>query len=146
MSKMLSEYFAALARLKGGCPERVMKPVRISNDSVSLEAGRNKGTIKKSRAIFRDLILAIEAAAAEQSSHKNHIDHLPLLKEEVTKYRQLWEEAMCREISLVNQLWRERKEWALEKEKLTGKKVRLIHSDFDDSEIKHIAKETKPKC
>jgi hypothetical protein len=127
MPEILAEYFSALARLKAGCPERIEKSVQISKDAVSLEAGRKKGTIKKSRAIFRDLILAIEAAAAEQSYHQKRADRLPLLKEEAAKYRELWEEALSREISLVNQLWRERREWALEKQALTGKKVSVIH-------------------
>lgn len=127
MPEILAEYFSALARLKVGSPERIEKCVKISKDAVSLEAGRKKGTIKKSRAIFRDLILAIEAAAAEQSYHQKRTDPLPLLKEEVAKYRELWEEALSREISLVNQLWRERREWALEKQMLTGKKVSVIH-------------------
>lgn len=127
MSEILKEYFSALARLKAGCPERIEKSFQISKDAVSLEAGRKKGTIKKSRAIFRDLILAIEAAAAEQSYHQRHADQLPLLKEEAAKYRELWEEALSREISLVKQLWRERREWALEKQALTGKKLSVVH-------------------
>lgn len=128
MPEILAEYFSALARLKAGSPERVEESVQISKDAVSLEAGRKKGTIKKSRPIFRDLILAIDAAAAEQLYQKKNTDQRPLLKEEAAKYRALWEEALSREISLVNQLWRERREWALEKQALTGKKVRLIPS------------------
>jgi hypothetical protein len=136
MSEILAEYFSALARLKARCPERIEKSVQISRDAVSLEAGRKKGTIKKSRPIFRDLILAIDAAAAEQSYHQKHTDQRPLLKEELAKYRELWEEALSREISLVNQLWRERREWALEKQALTGKTMSIIHSfQRQDSDV-----------
>lgn len=136
MSEILAEYFSALARLKAGFPERVEKSVLISKDAVSLEAGRKKGTIKKSRPIFRDLIVAIDAAAAEQSYQQRHTDQRPFLREEVAKYRELWEEALSREISLVNQLWRERREWALEKQALTGKKISIIHSfQRQDSDV-----------
>jgi hypothetical protein len=60
MADILKEYFAALGRLKEGKPVNVPKGTRITNDSVSLEAGRKKGTIKKSRPIFSDLIEAID--------------------------------------------------------------------------------------
>jgi hypothetical protein len=53
MSNVLSEYFEALERLTKGRPVNVPKGSKITNDSVSLEAGRKKGTIKKSRPIFK---------------------------------------------------------------------------------------------
>lgn len=67
-AKTLAEYLEALARLKAGRPVRVSKGTKITNDSVALEAGRGKGSIKKSRPIFSELIHAIDAAADEQSS------------------------------------------------------------------------------
>ena len=67
MSEMLGEYFEALERLKQGKPLHVSVGIKISNDSVALEAGRNKGAIKKSRSIFADLIVAIDMAANEQN-------------------------------------------------------------------------------
>mgnify|MGYP000194508144 CR=1 FL=1 len=72
MPDILKDYFEALERLKKGKPTNVPKGTRITNDSVSLEAGRKKGTIKKSRPIFSDLIEAIDAAAkAEAKQVKN---------------------------------------------------------------------------
>lgn len=66
--QVITEYFDALARLQAGRPTRVPKGTTISNDSVALEAGRGKGSIKKSRPVFLDLIHAISVSAAAQSS------------------------------------------------------------------------------
>ena len=127
MSDILQEYFNALDRLKEGRPERVPKGTKITNDSVSLEAGRKKGTIKRSRPIFRDLIEAIDAAAAGKAKPQDDLkEQLAAAKAEAQKYRRLWEEALSREVSLVKQLWDERKEWAAEKSALTGEKVASI--------------------
>lgn len=127
MSNILQDYFDALERIKKGRPINVPKGTRITNDAVSLEAGRKKGTIKKGRPIFRDLIEAIDTAAAE---HLRPADvqraQLDAAKAEAGKYRTLWEEAMTREVSLVKQLWDERAEWAAEKAALTGEKVSSI--------------------
>lgn len=63
----LAEYFEALARLKAGRPIHKQKGTKITNDAVALEAGRGKGSIKKSRPAFTALIQVINAAAAEQA-------------------------------------------------------------------------------
>lgn len=63
----LDDYFAALERLKKGTSKKVPKGTRITNDAVALEAGRGKGSIKKSRLVFADLIAAIEEAARAQA-------------------------------------------------------------------------------
>ncbi|HJV88284.1 MAG TPA: hypothetical protein VJ698_22635 [Noviherbaspirillum sp.] len=68
-TQALADYFDALARLKAGQPLRVMKGTKITNDAVALEAGRGKGSIKKSRQVFQPLIQAIAVAATEQSSN-----------------------------------------------------------------------------
>lgn len=129
MSDVLQDYREALERLKKGRPTLVPKGTKITNDSVSLEAGRKKGTIKRARPLFKDLIEEIDAAAAEQSKpqdqQKAKIDEL---KAEVIKYRTLWEEALTREVSLVKQLWDERQEWAQREAALTGEKVTAINS------------------
>lgn len=129
MPDILQDYRDALARLRRGKPENVPKGTKITNDSVSLEAGRKKGTIKRCRPIFKDLIDEINAAAEEQSkpedAQKARIDEL---KAEVVKYRTLWEEALTREVSLVKQLWDERQEWSKKEAALTGEKVVAINS------------------
>lgn len=59
----LDEYYAALERLKANKPNVLAKGFAINNDTVALEAGRKRGSIKKSR--HAALIEAIELAAQE---------------------------------------------------------------------------------
>lgn len=101
MSEALIEYFEALERLKVNKPIRIDIGTKISNDSVALEAGRNKGAIKKSRLIFADLIVAIDSAAKEQNIVP--LDQRKLLKmqEELKTVREDLEKALGREISLL---------------------------------------------
>ena len=129
MPDILTDYFDALERLKKGRPVNVSKGSKITNDSVSLEAGRKKGTIKKSRPIFSELIEAIDAAAKAEAKPRDEMkERLDEAKAEAAKYRKLWDEALTREVSLVKQLWDERQEWAKEKAALTGEKVTSINA------------------
>ncbi|WP_151830595.1 hypothetical protein [Acinetobacter junii] len=57
----LNDYYAALERLKANKPTILAKGSAINNDTVALEAGRKRGSIKKSR--HAALIEAIEQAA-----------------------------------------------------------------------------------
>ena len=59
----LNEYYAALERLKANKPTVLPKGSAINNDTIALEAGRKRGSIKKSR--HAALIEAIELAAQE---------------------------------------------------------------------------------
>ena len=59
----LNEYYAALERLKANKPTVLPKGSAINNDTVALEAGRKRGSIKKSR--HAALVEAIELAAQE---------------------------------------------------------------------------------
>ena len=59
----LNEYYAALERLKVNKPTIITKGSAINNDTVALEAGRKRGSIKKSR--HAALIEAVELAAQE---------------------------------------------------------------------------------
>jgi len=124
MTDILKDYFEALERLKKGKPINVLKGTKITNDSVSLEAGRKKGTIKKSRPIFSDLIEAIDAAAKVETTPGDEMrSKLDEAKDQAARYRVLWEEALAREVSLVKQLWDERDAWAKERAALSGGKV-----------------------
>ena len=127
MTDILKDYFEALERLKMGNPVNVPKGTKITNDSVSLEAGRKKGSIKKSRPIFSDLIQVIDAASKVEAKPRDEIrERLGEAKAEATRYRALWEEALAREVPLVKQLWDEREAWAKEQAALTGGKVASI--------------------
>lgn len=127
MSDMLTDYFDALERLKRGKSVNVPKGTKITNDSVSLEAGRKKGTIKKSRPVFSDLIEAINASSADESKPVNEMrQRLDQAKAEAAKYRTLWEEALAREVSLVKELWDAREAWGKEREQMNRGKVTPI--------------------
>jgi hypothetical protein len=107
----------------------VPKGTKITNDSVSLEAGRKKGSVKKSRPIFSELIEAIDKATTENASPVDEAKaQLAKAKAEVEKYRALWEEELGRKVSLINQLWSEREAWANEKAALSTGKVTPIQS------------------
>ncbi|WP_104510002.1 hypothetical protein [Acinetobacter indicus] len=64
MSKTLDNFYAALQRLKEGKPKFIDFPYSINNDTVSLEAQRKRGTIKKSRPELTQLIIDIAKAEA----------------------------------------------------------------------------------
>ena len=113
MSKVLSEYFQALERLKNGRSIRVSKGTRINKDTVALEAGRGKGSIKKSRPVFKDLIGAIDSAAAEQSiPERQNARRIEKARNEAQSYREKWEQALCRELSLLQEVYALKKELA----------------------------------
>jgi Rad3-related DNA helicase len=116
----LQDYFDALERLKAGKPLHVPKGARITNDAVSQEAQRGKGSIKKSRAVFSDLIQAIDEAAAEQASPRaQERDRLLRAKSEAGSLREQLEAALAREVSLLKELFETRRKLA----KLTGENV-----------------------
>lgn len=102
----LTEYRTALNRLKDGQPKNVPKGTKITNDAVSLEAGRGKGSIKKSRPVFAQLIADIEAAAAEQSLPKRAVEQQSdRLKSDIKELRAQLDAALSREMSLVYELF-----------------------------------------
>jgi hypothetical protein len=102
----LTEYRTALNRLKDGQPKIVPKGTKITRDAVSLEAGRGKGSIKKSRPVFSQLIVDIEAAAAEQSLPRRGAEkQSDRLKSEIKELRTQLDAALSREMSLVYELF-----------------------------------------
>jgi len=105
MSSLVA-YFEALERLKKGKPLIVQNNTKISKDSVSLEAGRKKGSIKKSRAIFKELIAAIDEAAQEQKIPEIfEREKLNIAKTKIANYRRLYEDALAREIMLIKRIY-----------------------------------------
>ena len=129
MHNIHQDYFDALERLKNDNPINVPKGTNITNDSVSLEAGRKKGTIKKSRPFFSDLIESINKAAKSRIRPDDEVrQRLVETKAEIGRYRVLWEEALAREVSLVKQLWDERDAWAKERAALTGSTIAPIRN------------------
>ncbi|RDK06859.1 hypothetical protein [Cupriavidus lacunae] len=108
MKTALDEYLDALRRLQDNNPRIVPKNSKINNDNVALEAGRGKGSIKKSRALFADLILEIRTAAEEQRKKTkaepptgNPDVVIKELKDENSRLLRAYEEAIAREVSLL---------------------------------------------
>lgn len=116
----LDDYFAALERLKKNRPNIVPKGTKITNDAVALEAGRGKGSIKKSRPVFSDLIQTIDSAASEHDKHANQQKKLiNKAKTSAEQSRRDLESALAREVSLLLELYEVKKKLA----RLTGEKV-----------------------
>ena len=99
------DYYAALDRL---CKR---KGARINNDAVAIEAGRKKGSIKKSRSQFAELIDAIDAASAASDRPKLDVtDRLERAKRDAKHLRAQLDESLARELSLLRQVFNLRKE------------------------------------
>ncbi|HBX12680.1 MAG TPA: hypothetical protein DEF92_07775 [Leclercia adecarboxylata] len=81
------DYFAALQRLKRNQPRVLPKNSLINKDSVALEAGRKRGSIRKNRDMD-DLIAAIDVAA----NHDVHHSQVNLQKKriEFSTKKKLW--------------------------------------------------------
>lgn len=132
-SQPLDDYFDALERLKKGASKVVPKGTRITNDAVALEAGRGKGSIKKSRLVFADLIAAIEEAARAQASPaRENRDRIARAKADAEDYRSKLDAALVREVCLLRELAEVKKKLA----QLTGAKVLPIRGDAAPSDEK----------
>jgi hypothetical protein len=94
MSNAIEEYKAALDRLIKNTPIIVPKYTKINKDTVSLEAGRKRGSIKKSRPEHEDLILLID------NSKNNDLK----LIEERNYYKEQYFNALNRELLLLDRL------------------------------------------
>jgi hypothetical protein len=116
----LTDYFEALERIRVGRPTNIPKGTKITNNSVSLEAGRKIGSIKKSRTVFTALIQTIDAAAMDQSKEsiqqKNKLDKAKTM---VDQFRSELEASLAREVSLLYELYEVKKQLA----RLTGVNV-----------------------
>jgi len=101
----IDEYWQALERLKKNAPVRLAKGTVINKDTVALEAGRKRGSIKKSRANFSDLINAIDNAAILAEKARPDIKY-KLANERAQKvnYRELYHQALNRELMLIERM------------------------------------------
>jgi hypothetical protein len=115
----LTDYYEALERLK-------KRKAKINNDTVAVEAGRKRGTIKKSRDMYKQLIVDIENAAKTVACSDTAKLKLLAEKQRSEKYRdnvdslraQL-DAALSRELSLIAELYSVKKTL----KKLTGANV-----------------------
>jgi septal ring factor EnvC (AmiA/AmiB activator) len=94
----VDQYFAALERLKArGEP--------ISNDAVALEAGRGRGSIKKSRPAHAELIAAIDKAMTEQQETRVAVNPVPGLKSDIEELKRRLDQSLDREVALLHELY-----------------------------------------
>ena len=101
----VDNYLSALERLKNNTPVVLPKGTRISKDTVALEAGRKRSSIKKSRPQFASLIEEIELAASIQSKPEDDSKgYLDKLKTEKDHYKSLYQQSLNRELMLVKRL------------------------------------------
>lgn len=108
----MDEYFAALDRLQ-------TRGEKITNDAVAIEAGRKKGSIKKSRPAFAPLIAAINLAAIQKRPTVDYKKRLQQARETIQELRHQRDQAYARELSLLSELFELRQRLA----KLTNDKV-----------------------
>ncbi len=94
----VGKYFEALERLKA-------RNAPINNDAVSLEAGSGRGSIKKSRPAYIELVAAIDQAAKEQSAAKAAADPVPALRQNAAALQTLLDAALEREVCLLDEVF-----------------------------------------
>lgn len=105
--KSLGKYYEALDRLIKNSPNVVAKGTKISYDSVSLEAGQSKGSIKKSRPVFSELIKTIDKHKVNKKVMPDpNISNLHL---EIQKLKKSLNDSLSREINLINEIHELRK-------------------------------------
>lgn len=116
----IDKYFAALQRL-------VERGAKINNDTVALEAGSGRGSIKKSRAAYIELIAAIDRASQNQAEVRVEADPLPAIRQEKASLLKLLDGALERELALLTEVYGLREQVRQLQEQLAGKPI-LIHS------------------
>jgi polyhydroxyalkanoate synthesis regulator phasin len=116
----IEKYFEALQRL-------VERGAKINNDTVALEAGSGRGSIKKSRAAYADLIAAIEQTAQKQVEAKIEADPLPAIRQENSDLVRQLDSALERELALLTEVYSLREQLRQLHEQLASKPV-LIHN------------------
>ena len=74
--RAVDDYYAALERLKENNPTLLPKDSVINNDTVALEAGRKRGSIKKSchAALVEEIELAVQEAGKNVISPAQQIE------------------------------------------------------------------------
>ena len=101
----IEDYYQALKRLSDNRPINVQKGTRVNNDTVALEAGRKRGSIKRSRPRFSKLIEDIERAANNQNRALSNLERKVASKSsEALNYKEQYHKALNRELMLINKI------------------------------------------
>lgn len=96
----INDYYEALQRLVEGKQKIVPTGSKINNDTVALEAGRTRGSIKKSRASHEKLINDIRLAEQGLLMKDPNVQH-DADREKVVYLKNMLDESLEREISLL---------------------------------------------
>lgn len=101
----LDDYYKALRRLINNTPINVPKNTKINNDTVALEAGRKRGSIKKSREIFSDLISEIEKVTKDDKNKDIELkNQIIKYKNKALEYKELYEDSLNRELMFIERI------------------------------------------
>lgn len=92
------QYFAALERL-------MKRGAIVSNDAVAVEAGKGRGSIKKSRPAHAALIAAINEAARVQHSLVATANPIADLRDEIADLTKRLDQSLEREVALLHELY-----------------------------------------
>ena len=101
----LNVYYEALERLKQNKPLIIKRPYIINKDTVALEAGKQRGAIKKGRPRFTslyntitDLENELNAPMRKLKERKDHYEN------ELIKQIELYEQSLNRELMLIERV------------------------------------------
>lgn len=89
--KVVSEYFAALERLKQNKPKRIPRGSAINKDNVAKEAGRARGSVRN-RPGFESLLKAIEDAQFASTKGRTLLDDKQRIERRNAKIEVLMQE------------------------------------------------------
>ena len=105
MDKTHKEKWEALARLIKNDPKRVPKGSKINLDTVALEAGFGRGSIKRGRPGNHELVHAIDKASHERkSSNKKFQLRIEKLTANEAKYKDLYHKSLNIQLMLINRI------------------------------------------
>lgn len=109
--KALDDYYDALQRLINNKPLNISKDSKINNDTVALEACRKRGSIKRSREGFEQLITDILEAEAKRTQGVRKLQgKLEKTKQDKINVEILYNESLNRELmylETINELEKE---------------------------------------
>ncbi|MFJ4053175.1 hypothetical protein ACIPZC_06865 [Pseudomonas sp. NPDC089743] len=101
----LKECFLALERLLAGKPNKIVGAYKINNDTVALEAGFPRGSIKKYNSTHKLLIEDIRRHHGKSFNKSNSVkDQLNKKKEEIKKLEKELNDSLAREALMIKRI------------------------------------------
>ena len=103
--KAIDDYYDALQRIINNNPLNIPKGSKINNDTVALEAYRKRGSIKKSRKGFEQLITDILEAESKRTQGVRKLEgKLEKTKQDKLNIETLYNESLNRELMYLETL------------------------------------------